>query len=217
MTAGKVRAHARAEQGTALRPPLADAVCPRHAGREPASQISEADPLPPEDRAPVPAHTLEALYRGHGARLVRFVRTRVGGDRALDLVHQLFCRLAGQGSPATDRIESPEAYLRSAARNLVRDDQRAAGRRCVHLHLCDESVALAAPDPIAALEARDLLNRLEQVLLALPVRTREIFLANRLDGYSYAQIAARTGLSVKTVEKHMSRAIAGLARHREHG
>jgi RNA polymerase sigma-70 factor (ECF subfamily) len=212
MTAGKMRAHARAECGTPLRRPLAGAMRPIQAGRGPADCISEADPLPPEDHVPG-ALTLEALYRGHGAWLARFVRMRVGSDRALDLVHQLFCRLAGQGSPG--RIERPEAYLRSAALNLVRDEARAAGRRCAHLHLCDEGAAPAAPDPVAALEARDLLNRLEHVLLALPIRTREIFLAHRLDGYSYAQIAARTGLSVKTVEKHMSRAIAGLARHRE--
>ena len=38
------------------------------------------------------------------------------------------------------------------------------------------------------------------------------FLAHRIDGYGYAEIAHRTGLSIKTVEKHMSRAIAALDR-----
>ena len=57
-----------------------------------------------------------------------------------------------------------------------------------------------------------MLDRLEQALLRLSPRTREIFLAHRLDGYTYSEIAHRTGLSVKTVEKHMTRAIAALDR-----
>jgi RNA polymerase sigma-70 factor (ECF subfamily) len=47
-------------------------------------------------------------------------------------------------------------------------------------------------------------------MLRLRPLTREIFMAHRLDGYTYREIAARTGLSVKRVEKHMSRAIAQL-------
>ena len=44
-------------------------------------------------------------------------------------------------------------------------------------------------------------------------KTREIFMAHRLDGLTYAQIAERTGLSIKGVEKQMSRAMAQLLRH----
>ena len=57
-----------------------------------------------------------------------------------------------------------------------------------------------------------MLRRLERAMLRLRPKTREIFLAHRLDGYSYTEIAARTGLSVKGVEKQMSKAIAQLDR-----
>jgi RNA polymerase sigma-70 factor (ECF subfamily) len=50
-------------------------------------------------------------------------------------------------------------------------------------------------------------------MMALKPLTREIFLACRLDGYSYAEIAQRTGLSVRGVEKQMSRAIKKLGQH----
>ena len=36
---------------------------------------------------------------------------------------------------------------------------------------------------------------------------REIFLANRLDNMSYVEIARRSGLTVRQVERHMARAI----------
>ncbi len=80
------------------------------------------------------------------------------------------------------------------------------------MHIPVEEGDLVAPDQVAALEARDTLRHLEQALLCLKPQTREIFLAHRIDGYSYVEISARTGLSVKGVEKHMSRAIAHVDR-----
>lgn len=58
----------------------------------------------------------------------------------------------------------------------------------------------------------DEIARLERVMRAMAVLTREIFLAHRLDGYSYAKIADVTGLSVRQVERHMAKAIYQLCR-----
>ncbi|MFT2658027.1 RNA polymerase sigma factor, partial [Escherichia coli] len=57
------------------------------------------------------------------------------------------------------------------------------------------------------------MRRLERALDRLKPLTRNVFLARRLDGYSYVEIAERTGLSVRAVEKQMSRAIQQLAKH----
>ncbi|QDX25153.1 sigma-70 family RNA polymerase sigma factor [Sphingomonas suaedae] len=175
--------------------------------------LEEADPLPPEDaRVPARAGGLEMLYRMHRDRLLRFLERRGTPDQAADIVQRLFARLARTDVAPRPAIDAPDAYLRQAAHNLLRDDARAAERRSAHLHICLDDVTLVAPDPIAALEARDMLQRLEAAVAGLQPRTREIFLAHRVDGYSYGEIAFRTGLSVKTVEKHMSRAIARLGR-----
>jgi len=58
----------------------------------------------------------------------------------------------------------------------------------------------------------EFLNRLEQAIASLPRRNREIFLAHRVDGLSYQEIANRTGLSVRRVERHIARALYGLDR-----
>jgi len=178
-------------------------------------RVAEADPLPPSDRTAAPgANDLDQLYRVHWRKLVRFVRRRGQPDQAQDVVQKVFTRLAAQaaGGMATPPMVAPDAYLHQAARNLLRDEARSAERRSASLHLCLDDVPLAAPDPIAMLEARDMLQRFEVAVARLDGRTREIFLAHRIDGYSYGEIACRTGLSVKTVEKHMSRAIAFLGR-----
>ena len=58
----------------------------------------------------------------------------------------------------------------------------------------------------------DEIARLERAMRTTPVRTREVFLAHRLDGYSYATIADLTGLSVRQVKRHMAQAIYQLWR-----
>jgi RNA polymerase sigma-70 factor (ECF subfamily) len=175
--------------------------------------IAESDPLPPPDRAPpVAAGWIELLYRRHRHKLLQFVGRRGRADQAPDIVQHVFTRLTAQANGVAPAIDAPDAYLRQATRNLLRDEARAAERRSAHLHICLDDVPLTAPDQIAALEARDMLRRFEAAIARLEPRTREIFLAHRIDGYTYGEIALRTGLSVKTVEKHMSRAIAFLGR-----
>lgn len=61
------------------------------------------------------------------------------------------------------------------------------------------------PDP-------DLLRRMEAAMLAMPKMQREIFLAHRLDDMSYGEIAERTGLTVRQVERHMAKAIYKLVK-----
>jgi len=58
----------------------------------------------------------------------------------------------------------------------------------------------------------ELLRRLEEAVASMPRVQREVFLAHRLDDMSYAEIARRTGLSVKEVERQMARAIYKLCK-----
>jgi RNA polymerase sigma-70 factor (ECF subfamily) len=175
--------------------------------------ISEGEPLPPEDRlVRRDPDWLERLYHAHRDRLMHYAARHISADRAADIVQQLFMRLAGRGRDDPLEVIAPAAYLRQAALNLIRDEARQAVRRCAEFHN-DAVDELEGFDTVAALEARDTLVRLEAIVARLKPRTREIFLAHRLDGYSYGEIAARTGLSVKAIEKHMSKAIAHVSRH----
>jgi RNA polymerase sigma factor (sigma-70 family) len=58
----------------------------------------------------------------------------------------------------------------------------------------------------------ELLAKLEQAMELLPRRTREVFLANRIDGSSYADIARLTGLSQRDVQRQMVKALLHLSR-----
>lgn len=132
-------------------------------------------------------------------------------DDALDLVQEAFSRLLGLGRKSSS-IDQPEAYLNRAARNLLNNQVKAQTRRSTHLHIVADEERLAGPDQQQLLEARDMLRRMESIMLKLRPKTRAIFLAHRIDGLSYAEIAERTGIGIKGVEKQMSKAIAHIDR-----
>lgn len=176
--------------------------------------LEEGEPLPPaHDRVTSPTTAIEEMYQVERPRLLRFLDRHAPDDRAEEIVQQVFTRLIARAQTDAVAINSPGAYLREAAYNLLRDHARSAVRNHLSQHVSIDDVEIGGGDPIAALEARDRLARIEQAVLRLKPLTREIFLACRLDGYSYAEIAEQTGLSVRGVEKQMSRAIKQLGRH----
>jgi RNA polymerase sigma factor (sigma-70 family) len=174
--------------------------------------LLESDPMPPDhDRIAIAARSLDEIYRNERGGLLQFVSGQTDRDQAEDIVQSVFLRVAAGHDAA--KIERPGWYLRRAARNLICDNARSTlVRRDTH-HVPITDAALPGPDVIGQLEARDRLRRIEQAVERLKPLTRQIFLACRLDGYSYAEIAQQTGLSIRGVEKQMHRAIKQLGRH----
>lgn len=176
--------------------------------------LPEGDPLPAVDCASTLGEDrlLADLYRAESPRLVRILsrQTRCADD-AHDLVQDVFFRLArlgGQGS----LLERPQAYLRRIAANLLKDRAKSAARQSAALHVVADEEMLPAVDPHRILESRDMLRRLEAAIMRLRPKTREVFMAHRMEGLTYAEIAERTGLSIKGVEKQMSKALVQLDR-----
>ncbi|MDQ2763539.1 MAG: RNA polymerase sigma factor [Pseudomonadota bacterium] len=153
------------------------------------------------------------LYRDQRHALMRFfARYRATPDDAHDLVQETFLRLSDSNATKTGLTGPPEAYLRTIARNLLRNRAKAARRHSDALHedITDQPVPAACE--VRRLEARDSLQRLEAVMMKLKPKTREIFMAHRLDGLTYKEIAEITGLSVKGVEKQMHKALVHIDR-----
>jgi len=160
---------------------------------------------------------VQQLYREHSLSLVRQLTRKTGcRELARDLANETFLRLLQLAPGSVGRIEQPEAFLRRVSTNLLRDWGRAKALR----ERSQPALELASDqelDQVAALESRDLLRRFEQAVGKLKPRTREIFLAHRIHGFTYSEIAEQTGLSVKGVEKQMSKAIAKIDRLLDRG
>ena len=160
---------------------------------------------------------LQELYRVHSSSLVRQLTRRTGcRELARELANETFVRLLRMRPGKLGRMERPEAFLRHVSINLLRDWGRTAALK----QRSQSTLELASDqhlDGVAALESRDTLRRLELAVGRLKPKTREIFLAHRIHGFTYVEIAERTGLSVKGVEKHMSKAIAKIDRLLDRG
>ena len=158
---------------------------------------------------------LAELHQANRGRLYRFFARHGARQDADDLVQESFVRFAGMQSKSPDKVvDRPEAYLTTIAVNLLRDRAKVAARRATASHIPADEVPLTGSDSIAALEARDQLERLYVSLAKLSPKSRLVFLAHRRDGVSYKEIARREGLSEKGVQKRMSKAIAHVARAR---
>jgi RNA polymerase sigma-70 factor (ECF subfamily) len=60
----------------------------------------------------------------------------------------------------------------------------------------------ASPESLLAVQQA--LQQLDRLLAGLAPQAREVFVLSQLEGLSYAQIAARTGLSDRTVKRYMA-------------
>jgi RNA polymerase sigma-19 factor, ECF subfamily len=101
---------------------------------------------------------------------------------------------------------SAQAYLFQATRNRVLNHLR-------HLRIEQRSEpdvrgeSSVTPQADAVLAQQELDVAVQQAVRSLPDRCREVFELSRVHGLKYAEIASTLGISVKTVEAQMGKAL----------
>lgn len=122
-----------------------------------------------------------------------------------DLVQEAWVRLACY--EREQRVEQPEAFLMRAALNLSIDAHRATVARGEQVLLEDVVLLDSRPGVEDVLLGRERVARLSECLARLSDRTRDIFLAHRVEGLSYQEIAQRHDISISSVHKHIAKAL----------
>jgi RNA polymerase sigma factor (sigma-70 family) len=149
-------------------------------------------------------HIVEAVGREQG-RLRNFIRKRVADESDVeDILQDVFYEFI-EAYRLMKPVEQAGAWLFRVARNRIIDlfrrqkpvslsEPEAAG------HLTLEEL-LPSPDAgPEALYARGLLwEELEAALEELPEEQRDVFIAHEIDGRSFRELAAETGVSVNTL------------------
>jgi RNA polymerase sigma factor (sigma-70 family) len=154
-------------------------------------------------------------------RLRSFVRKRVADrDDAEDILQDVFYELV-EAYRLMKPVEQAGAWLFRVARNRIVDffrKQRPVARSSGQLADDGEELGLEEllPSPDAGPEAayaRSLLwEELEAALEELPAEQRAVFLAHEIDGRSFKELAAETGLSVNTLLSRKRYAVLHLRR-----
>ena len=153
---------------------------------------------------------LDRLAHRYYAPLVSFFRKRTrDAQEVQDLVQQVFLRLAQHGDLGAVRNE--EGYLFQTASNTLKDHFRNVSVRDriiaeSRARIQDEDGTDFSTERV--LLAREGAELLTQALRDLPERTRDILMLRCFEGLKYGEIARLQGLSVRSIEKHLQRALA---------
>jgi RNA polymerase sigma factor (sigma-70 family) len=152
---------------------------------------------------------ISEVVRREQSRLLNFIRRRVPDPRdAEDILQDVFYELV-EANRLLMPIEHVTGWLFRVARNRITDlFRKKRPESFSDTALADEDDELLQvedllPSPDAGPEvlyARNvLLDELELAVDELPEEQREVFVAHELEGRSFKEIAAETGVSVNTL------------------
>jgi len=153
-----------------------------------------------------------SAFRQYATQLHRFLVRRLGRPQDVDdLAHEVYIRLARLSKP--ELVRQPRTYLFSVASNLVREFRLRNAQERERVTYDSDTVDQAAEHPTHVVEDElaDRLNlqrQIERALLQLPPTQRAVLLLVKRDGLSHAEAAKKAGLSVHTVEKYVTEAVA---------
>jgi RNA polymerase sigma factor (sigma-70 family) len=140
----------------------------------------------------------------------RLRRMFIHGMEVDDVIQEMYARIVSQ--PSLEAIKYPRQYAFHTATAIVIDHLRRS--RVISINAAGnlDHLEISAPDasPEQQLEFREEIAAVAQLLALLPERTREVLILRRVEGLSQQETAQRLGISIKTVEKHMSQGVAAL-------
>lgn len=146
----------------------------------------------------------EQLFRSWYARLTmfayRFIQDR---QEAENIVQIVFIKYWEKRKEL--KIESLNSYLMTAVRNSCLNELK----RRPHFYSVDDQINLSGEEEDTDVD-QELLTRIHKVIDQMPPQRQRIFKMGRFEGLKYKEIAARLGISHKTVEVQMGKALKTL-------
>jgi RNA polymerase sigma factor (sigma-70 family) len=156
------------------------------------------------------------------SRLRNFIRRRVPDARdAEDILQDVFSRLV-EANRLLMPIDDVTAWLFRVARNRITDlfrrrteeplRERATGDEDEGGLSLEELLPSPDAGPDAEYARNLLLEELEAALDELPDEQRDVFVAHEIDGHSFKEIAAATGVNLNTLLSRKRYAVLHLRR-----
>lgn len=153
---------------------------------------------------------VEEIARQHGARLRRFLTSRLRSAKAdvPDLVQEVYLRLLR--IPSHETIRSPQAYLFTIAFHVLHQHKLslAVSPESADLELLAELESALQCDPAVQVESRERIEQIDRGLRELPRNVHAAFVLHRRFGFTVDEIAGHLGVSRGMVKKYLARAMA---------
>jgi RNA polymerase sigma-70 factor, ECF subfamily len=150
---------------------------------------------------------LEALYKKYKDKLYFFCFKYVkSSDEAKDILQETFIKVWNYREKI-DESQNFEAFLFKLIKNRLLNALNAESIRKRH----EESSSFIVPQDTNETEDEVIYNDyaaiVNEAIEALPVKRKRVFTLSRNEGFTYAEIAKTLGISVNTVEIHMTNAL----------
>ena len=157
------------------------------------------------------SRAMELIFRRHFAGMVQVVHRMIRDQgRAEDLVQDVFLKFWKQKDQLNIQI-SLQAYLRRSCVNACLDDIRKQKKKqTVGTESILPIMADSQPDAVKKLENKELELLINQTIDNLSPKCRMVFVLSRKEQLSNKEIAEKLGVTLKTVEAHITTALKKL-------
>lgn len=153
---------------------------------------------------------LEILFKTHYAPLCRFAGSILKDpEQAEDMVQEVFMRCWDK----REQIQltgSFKSYLFTAVRNHCFNTLKINERKYWMEEGMEDDERIAVNDVVDHLSAKTLNDKIQRAISLLPEKCKLTFQLSRFENMSYKEIAETMGVSVKTVENQMGKALSVL-------
>lgn len=154
--------------------------------------------------------SFEELFKDYFSSLCQYAYGILGDmEASRDIVQNSFLNL-WKNREGIDLSKSVKSYLYTSVRNLsinhIRNHKKFINKT-LDVDIFETHLVLSHDNSSGDVMSNELLERINRVLDKLPEKSREIFHLSRTQGMKYREISEKMGISVKTVEAHMSKAL----------
>lgn len=150
--------------------------------------------------------SFEKLFKEYFIPLSNFANTYLHDlEASKEIVQEVFVNIWNKRNEMLED-QKLKSYLYTSVRNrsfnYIRDHKKFQSN-VLDVELADHE----SPLNMDNLEVEELQLKIEDALSTLPDKCREVFSLSRFENLKYTEIAERMGISVKTVEAQMSKAL----------
>ena len=147
------------------------------------------------------------LFDQYFKQVKNFIYYKLGDvDAAEDIAQECFVKVWENREKV--KPESAKSYLYTIANNLTINQLKR--QKVILKFLSRRSKLEHNKNPQFGMELEEFSQHLQDAVTSLSEKQRIVFLMNRIDSLTYAEIANRLGISVKAVEKRMTGALMSL-------
>lgn len=148
--------------------------------------------------------TFSKVFRDYAQTLNSYLFYQTGNESlAQDLVQEAFTRLWKNCSSVA--LSTAQGYVFTIAKNLLKNNYQ--HQKVVLRYEQGSPPSSTVHDPQFLLEEKELADRLQSAIAALPEKQRVVFLLSRIDKKTYQEIADMLEISRQAVEKRIYKAL----------